>query len=96
MSQQRYREIAISKMNPKTDTLTLTKQEKSEYQKLHSKLTALQKKMQSKLKSEVKKEGLTWERFQQIAMALRKNKKLQKRFRKIMMQQMNSDGSNSG
>lgn len=96
LSQQRYSQIAMSKMNPKADTLNLSSQEESEYQKLHGKLTSLQKQMQSELKTEVKKEGLTWQRFQKIAMALRQDKDLQQRFRKIRMQQMKSDSSGNG
>lgn len=98
LSMQRYRTIAMSKMNPQksSDTLSISKKEKKEYQKLHAKLSSLQKDMQTKLKEEVQKEGLTLARFRQIAMKVRQDKELQQKVRKLVMQQMKSGKSDGG
>jgi cell division protein FtsX len=94
LSQQQYQQIRMSKANPQmSDSVKITKKEKKVYEKLQPKIDNLQQKMQGELKTEVKKQGLEWKRFQQIAMALRQSKDLQQRSQKIRMQQMQSDST---
>lgn len=96
LTKQRYIQIRMSKMNSKgADTLHVTKKEQKEYQKLQPKLTKLQHKAQAKLMASVKQQGLTFKRFQQIAMEIRQNKQLQQKFQKMMMKQMKSGGGKS-
>lgn len=95
LSQQRYRQIVMSKKNPKTDTVSLTKEEQTKYQKLHGKLVTLSKKMQKQLKANIEKEGLSWQRFQQIAIQARQDQELRTKIQKMVLQESQSgSGSN--
>jgi hypothetical protein len=96
LTKQRYVRIRMSKMNSKgADTLHVSKKEQKEYQKLQPKLSKLQHKAQAELMASVKKQGLTFQRFQQIAMQIRQSKDLQQRFQKMRMKEMKSGKGNS-
>jgi hypothetical protein len=92
LSPKRYLAIKKSKANPKAaDTLNITKKEQKEYKKVDSKVRATQQKMVTSLKSDVKKRGLTWNRFQEIAMEMRTDKNLRQRYQKMKLKEMKSD-----
>lgn len=83
MSFQRFRQIMLSKQNPKTDTLNLNAKEKSQFNNIKNDFQTIQSSAQKQMISKIKNDGLKVSRYQQIYVTLQNSKKLQSRVKAI-------------
>ncbi|APG59927.1 hypothetical protein LPB144_05660 [Christiangramia salexigens] len=80
---QRFNEIHQAKMNPQKEVETSEEEEKK-YALVVAELETIQPKFQKKMQTIISNSDLSMERYQQLAMALRSDKELQKRLQAIM------------
>lgn len=83
MSFQRFRQIMLSKQNPKTDTLQLNDHEKASYNHIQSDIQEIQTNAKKKMISSIQHAGLKVNRYQQIYLTLQKSKDLQNRVKTL-------------
>ena len=80
----RFNTIQKAKMNPET-AVTATDEELAMHTAIVAKLKAMQPELENKMKSIIKRHGLTFDRYKEVAMALQNDKSLQQKFQGIMM-----------
>lgn len=78
---QRFNEIHQASLDPATE-LDATEEEKKQHQEILANLEPLQASFQEKLEKLVTDEGLTLERYEQIAMGIQTDPELQQRLQK--------------
>lgn len=93
---QRFQLIMMSKQNPQVaDSLTVTAEEEEAMTTIQAEMQKLNQNMMPKFQSAIEENGLTQQRFQQIAQALQSDTELQERFKKMQAEQMQSGGADS-
>ncbi len=85
MELQRFNEIHQAKQNPDSDVET-TSDEQEKYKAIVAELQALQPTFQKKMQDIISESGISMERYQQLAMALRTDQELQQRLSALMKQ----------
>lgn len=80
---QRFNEIQKAQQNPKKDA-QLTEEEQKQYKSATMEIQKIQSKSQKKMQAKIVEEGLSVNRYQEIAMALQKDPELQKRIQKYI------------
>lgn len=83
MELQRFNEIHQAKQNPDSD-VDMTAEEEEQYKKIVAEFEALQPTFQKRMQDIISESGLSMERYQQLAMALRTDQELQQRLREMM------------
>lgn len=82
MEIQRFNEIYQATLNPEV-AVEATEEEKKQHEKISSKLEGMQGEFQGKMEKIITDEGLTIERYEQIAMGLQADPELQERLRAV-------------
>ncbi|HSP82731.1 MAG TPA: DUF4168 domain-containing protein [Gillisia sp.] len=82
MDIQRFNEIHEAVLNPEVE-VTATEDEKKQHGKIISELETIQAGVQAKMEKAVQDQGITPARYEQIAMGLQNDPKLQERVKKI-------------
>ena len=80
---ERFNEIHQAKMDPNKDVET-TEVEDKRYNQVVSELEEIQPEFQKKMQNVISESGLSMERYQQLAMALRNDTQLQQRLQELM------------
>ncbi len=92
MDMQRFRQIMMSKRNPKmADSLNVSAKEEKTMKKIQPKLQKMQKKSRKKMMGAMQESGLNPQRFQAIARAVQSNPEVMKRFKKIAQDSASSN-----
>ena len=86
MNMKRFQEISRAKSQG--GKVEMTEQEKQAYSSIRKVMQEEQKKMRQKMNSIIKKHSMNRQRYMQINRALRKDKNLQSRLKKLMSKQM--------
>lgn len=84
MNVNRFREIYVSKQDPKAKPAQVSNDEQQKYDRALAQLVQIQKDTQSKMGSAVQSEGLEVPRFIQILEAVQKTPDLQKKVEQMM------------
>lgn len=84
MKIDRFREIYVSKQDPKAKPTQVSNDEQQKYDRALAQLVQIQKDTQAKMGSAVQSEGLEVPRFIQILEAVQKNPPLQKKVEQMM------------
>lgn len=82
MEIERFNEIHEATLDPEAE-VTATDEEKKKHEKIISNLETIQSGVQAKMGKAVQDQGITPERYEQIAMGLQNDPKLQERLKKI-------------
>lgn len=82
MDIQRFNEIQQAAMNPEAE-VTATEEEKKKHQDIVSELEEIQTGFQQQLEKVITDQGLTMQRYEQIAMGLQNDPELQERLKKV-------------
>lgn len=80
---QRFNEIHQANMDPNKEADT-TDEEAKKYKAIVAELEVMQPEFQKKMQNVIEKSGLSMERYQQMAMALRTDAELQQRLQNIL------------
>lgn len=80
MELQRFNEIHQAQQNPDNEA-DMTADEKAKYKEIVAELQALQPTFQKRMQDIISESGLSMERYQQVAMALRSDQELQQRLK---------------
>lgn len=83
---QRFQTIQQASTDPSKE-VDATKEEMDSHKKITSKMQAMQPELEKKMEGIIKKDGLTMDRYQAIAMAIQKDKDLQQKVQSKMMAQ---------
>lgn len=91
MEFQRFQQIMMSKQNPQmADQVEVTQKEEETIQKIQPELQKISQEAQQKQISVIEEQGLSPERFQQIAQAVQSDQQMMQRFQQ-MSQEMSGD-----
>ncbi len=97
LSFQRFQMIMMSQQNPQmADSIEVSAEEEKAVQAIQPKMQEMSKKMQSRIDTAIQNSNVTQQRLQEIQKALQANQQLQKRFQKMMMEEMQSQQDTSG
>lgn len=92
MEFQRFQQIMMSKQNPQmAQKMEVTDDEEATIKKLQPELQKMSQEAQKKQLSVIQEQGLSPQRFQQIAQAVQSNPQMMQRF-KQMSQEMSNEG----
>ncbi len=79
---QRFNEIHKAELDPEIE-VTATAEEKTKHKAIISELETMQLSLQDKMEKVITEQGLSLERYEQIAMGLQNDPELQERLRKV-------------
>ena len=85
MEVERYQEIAMASQNPDVE-LEMKANEKQKVKQINKDLQQLQIKVQTEMQSEITKQGLTVERYQELATIIQSDPELMQRFQQILQE----------
>lgn len=80
---QRFNEIHQASLDPNQE-VEVTAEEEAKHKKTVEKIQGMQEEFQSQMEQVIEKEGLTVERYEQVAMALQTDTELQQRLQRMM------------
>ncbi|AVR47455.1 hypothetical protein C7S20_11830 [Christiangramia fulva] len=83
MELQRFNEVHQAQQNPDSD-VKMTADEKEKYKEIVAEFQALQPSFQKRMEDIISESGLTVDRYQELAMALRSDQELQQRLKDIL------------
>jgi len=83
MEVERYQEIALASQNPDAE-VDMTAEEQQKVKQINQDLQQLQMKVQTEMQSEITKQGLTVERYQELVTIIQSDPALMQRFQQIM------------
>lgn len=87
MDLNRFNQIYEASLNPsQTGTVDMTEEETKKFQTVMSKMETMQPVFQKEMEDAVVKQGMTIERFEQVAATIETDSSLQQRFQAMMMQ----------
>lgn len=87
MKLQRFRQIMMSKRNPKQDSVKMTPKEQKEFANIRQSIMQIETNVNKKIVAKIKSDDMQVSRYKQIYMALQQSKPLQKRLRSIASKQ---------
>ena len=81
---EKFQKIQKAQMNPNTE-VEATEKELTAHKQVMAEIQAMQPKLQSEMEGLIKKQGLTMQRYQEVAAAIQTNQELQQQLQAIMM-----------
>lgn len=85
MEVERYQEIAMASQNPDVE-VDMTSEEQQKVEQINKDLQQLQVKVQTEMQTEITKQGLTVERYQELATIIQSDPELMQRFQQILQE----------
>lgn len=81
---EKFQNIQKAQMDPNTE-VEATEKELTAHKQVMAEIQAMQPKLQSEMEGLIKKQGLTMQRYQEVAAAIQTNQELQQQLQAIMM-----------
>ena len=81
---EKFQKIQKAQMDPNTE-VEATEKELTAHKQVMAKIQEMQPKLQSEMEGLIKKQGLTMQRYQEVAAAIQTNQELQQQLQAIMM-----------
>ena len=81
---EKFQKIQKAQMDPNTE-VEATEKELTAHKQVMAEIQAMQPKLQSEMEGLIKKQGLTMQRYQEVAAAIQTNQELQQQLQAIMM-----------
>ena len=81
---EKFQNIQKAQMDPNTE-VEATEKELTAHKQVMAKIQEMQPKLQSEMEGLIKKQGLTMQRYQEVAAAIQTNQELQQQLQAIMM-----------